>query len=144
MCQSKESEFTIAADATAWHVSLSQLVFSCYAAYQLESTAKFLPLLQGCQQSLVIVSHSTLPLIPLRLCCVWEVRYAGHIPSREEQLYFPLCFSYHYLFIPSSSHTSSIHGFYSLPIILRVGIYPGFTSDGRRDVFVWGNYVELL
>lgn len=83
MCQSKESEFTTVADSTAGHVSLSHLFFSCCAAYQLESTTKFLPPLQGCQQSLIMVSHSTLPLVPLKLCCVWEVRYVRHIPSRE-------------------------------------------------------------
>lgn len=59
-------------------VSLSHLVFSCFEAYQLGSTTKFLPPLQGCQQSLVMVSHSTIPLVPLRLYCVWEQIWWPH------------------------------------------------------------------
>lgn len=61
MCQSKESDFTLAADSTAGHLFLSPLVFSCCGAYQLESTTEFPPL-QGFQQSLAVVSPLQPPL----------------------------------------------------------------------------------
>lgn len=81
-------DLAMVADLAARHLFFPS-VASCYEAYQLQGTTEF-PFLQGFQQSLAVVCQlcSILLLVPLSMCCVWEVGHADQIPSREQQLHF--------------------------------------------------------
>lgn len=79
MHHSKKNDFTTVADSAAGYFPLSLLVFSCCAAYQLQSTTESPPL-QGFQQNLdtVFLFHSTLCLVLLRLHCVPDILTTFH------------------------------------------------------------------
>lgn len=142
MCQSKERDFTTVADSTARHLSLSRLVFSCCATYQLESTTKFLPHLLGCQQSLVMVS----PLPPsfsspgTVLCGGGQICWPHSIQG-VATVFSPVL-SITLSFYPIIFQHKQCSWILWLSVLLRADIYPGLTS-GRRDVFVCGNDIEF-
>lgn len=75
-------EFAMLAGSTAKELP-SPLVGSCHEAHQPPGTATF-ALMQGFQQSLAMEFplHSNFHLVPLSLCCVWEIRHAVCILSR--------------------------------------------------------------
>lgn len=92
MRQSKQNDFAMVL-LPQQHVPLSPLIFSCCAAYHLESTTEFSHL-QGFWLSLATGSPlcSTLRLVPHRLNCMWEVGCADRVPPGSKNCVCPCNF----------------------------------------------------